>query len=112
MIVEYIRYSVPPPRQTEFVTAYHEASVELNASPHCLAYELSHCHEEPALYMMRIEWDSLSGHMQGFRGSPEFKHFFAKVQPFLEQIQEMRHYDVLEVVARKSEAEQPQPPRV
>lgn len=102
MIVEYIRYSVPAERQNEFVTAYREASADLDASPHCLAYELSRCHEEPSAYTLRIEWDSLAGHLQGFRGSSEFKRFFAKVQPFLEQIQEMRHYELTEVSRRRS----------
>ncbi|HYQ04128.1 MAG TPA: antibiotic biosynthesis monooxygenase family protein [Polyangiaceae bacterium] len=102
MIVEYIRYSVPAARTDEFLAAYREASVELDASPHCLAYELSRCHEEPGSYVVRIEWESLAGHLQGFRTSPEFKRFFAKVQPFFEQIQEMRHYEVSGVVARKS----------
>lgn len=101
MIVEYIRYSVPAARDAEFVEAYRAASAELDASTHCHAYELSRCHEDPACYVMRIEWDSLSGHLQGFRGSSEFKRFFSKVQPFFEQIQEMRHYEVTEVVAKK-----------
>jgi quinol monooxygenase YgiN len=101
MIVEYIRYSVPAARHAEFVGAYREAAAELDASPHCQAYELSRCHEEPSSYVVRIEWDSLSGHLQGFRGSSEFKRFFSKVQPFFEQIQEMRHYEVTDVVAMK-----------
>lgn len=101
MVIEYIRYSVPAARHDEFVEAYREASAELSASPHCLAYELSRCHEEPGLYVMRIEWDSLTGHVQGFRGSSEFKSFLAKVRPFFEQIQEMHHYEVSGVVARK-----------
>jgi len=104
MIIEYIRYSVPALRHGEFVEAYRAASDELSASPHCLAYELSRCHEQPDLYVMRIEWNSLSGHVQGFRGSPEFKAFLAKVQPFFQQIQEMQHYETSEVVARKSAA--------
>jgi quinol monooxygenase YgiN len=101
MIVEYIRYSVPAERHEEFVAAYRDAALELDASQHCLGYELSRCHEEPQLYVIRIEWDSLAGHLQGFRSSPEFKSFFAKVRPFFEQIQEMHHYEVSQVAGRK-----------
>ena len=50
--------------------------------------------EEPELYILRIEWDSLDGHMKGFRNSPEFREFFRYVQPFFNNIQEMRHYDL------------------
>jgi hypothetical protein len=34
------------------------------------------------------------GHLQGFRTSPEFASFFAAVKPFVDRIEEMRHYDV------------------
>jgi heme-degrading monooxygenase HmoA len=63
MIVEYIRYKIPRERQREFGEAYTNASVSLNASKHCQMYELTHCTEEPEHYILRIEWDSLDGHM-------------------------------------------------
>lgn len=44
--------------------------------------------------MVRIEWDSIEGHEQGFRSSPQFGEFFAAVKPFFDQIQEMKHYQV------------------
>ena len=92
MIVEYIRYGIPVERRPEFEEAYDEAQAALDASPHCLAWELSHGVEDPDHYVLRIEWDSLDGHEQGFRGSPEFQTFFQAVRPFVGDIQEMRHY--------------------
>jgi quinol monooxygenase YgiN len=101
MIVEYIRYEVED--AAALTQAYEEARRTLDASPHCLAYELSRCSEEPTWLMLRIEWDSLEGHMQGFRKSPEFSAFFQAVRPFLGQIREMRHYEVTSVTSRKSQ---------
>jgi heme-degrading monooxygenase HmoA len=86
MIVEYIRYKIPREKQAGFEEAYANASASLNASKHCQMYELTHCTEEPELYILRIEWDSLDGHMKGFRGSPEFRDFFRHVQPFFGDI--------------------------
>jgi len=99
MIVEYIRYEIPLERQKAFVDAYADAATELRASRHCLRYEVSQCVEEPSSFVVRIEWDSLEGHMKGFRVEPEFPPFFAKVKPFFEQIREMRHYAVSGVVS-------------
>jgi quinol monooxygenase YgiN len=93
MVVEYIRYRVPLERHDEFVDAYAQAQAALDDSPHCLAYEVSHGIEEPDNYVVRIEWDSVEGHEQGFRQSPGFGPFFAAVKPFFEQIEEMRHYE-------------------
>jgi heme-degrading monooxygenase HmoA len=94
MVVEYIRYRVPAERHREFEDAYAQARLALEDSSHCLGYEVAHGIEEPDNYVVRIEWDSVDGHEQGFRQSPGFGPFFAAVKPFFEQIEEMRHYEL------------------
>jgi len=94
MTIEYIRYSIDEGRSDAFQNAYAEAEAALTASPHCLGYELSRCVEDPTSHILRIEWDSLDGHLQGFRRSEEFRTFLQHVQPFVGDIQEMRHYEV------------------
>ena len=91
MIVEYIRYELVSP-SSDFETAYLAASKALADSPHCLRYELSRCVEAPTHYVLRIEWDSLEGHLEGFRKAPAFKTFVSQVGPFIREIAEMRHY--------------------
>lgn len=100
MIVEYIRYETSD--ADGLVNAYAAARSSLDASPHCLAYELSRCAEEPKSFILRIEWDSSEGHLQGFRKSPEFGAFFAAVRPFLNDIREMHHYEITGVARRKA----------
>lgn len=92
MIVEYIRYKLPTERAEQFEAAYATAAESLDASSHCLGYELARGVEEPNHYVLRIEWDSLDGHMEGFRKGPDFPAFFAAVRPFVDQIKEMKHY--------------------
>jgi hemoglobin len=94
VIVEYIRYRIPEGEGASFEAAYHEAAWSLEASPHCERYEVARCTEDPGAYTVRIEWDSAEGHLQGFRGSPEFAGFFAAVRRYVDSIEEMRHYDV------------------
>jgi quinol monooxygenase YgiN len=94
MVVEYIRYNVPPARKDEFLAAYKSAAKELEASVHCLSYEISEGVEEPDNFTVRIEWDSVEGHEEGFRRSAQFGPFFAKVKPFFSEIREMKHYRV------------------
>jgi heme-degrading monooxygenase HmoA len=92
MIVEYIRYTIPAARSSAFETAYTAAGGSLDASPHCLGWELTRGVEDPANYILRIEWDSLEGHDQGFRHSQEFRSFFQHIRPYVSDIVEMRHY--------------------
>jgi quinol monooxygenase YgiN len=95
MIAEYIRYKVTD--ADALVRAYGLAAESLRASAHCLGFELSRCAEAPNEFILRIEWDSADGHMKGFRGSPEFKVFLGAIQPFIKDIQEMRHYELTDV---------------
>lgn len=94
MIVEYIRYTVPAERADEFEASYRRAAGVLAADEHCLHYEMARGVEEPEHFVVRLEWDSLEGHEQGFRKSPGFGAFFAAVKPFFAQIEEMKHYEV------------------
>jgi quinol monooxygenase YgiN len=98
MIVEYTRYRVPKDRREAFVEVYEQATGYLAASPHCLAYELTHCVEERDRFILRIEWGSAEEHLEDFRKQPGFQQFFHLVQPFLQQIEEMQHYELTRVV--------------
>ena len=93
MIVEYIRYALAEHDGEALVAAYARAAEHLAASPNALAWELTRCADDPKSYILRIEWDSAAGHMEGFRRSEHFKGFFAAVKPFVAEIAEMRHYE-------------------
>jgi quinol monooxygenase YgiN len=94
MIVEYIRYKIDPSRDGEFDDAYRRAGELLNTSPHCQQWEAARCVDEPGKHVVRIEWDSAEGHLQGFRHSADFKPFLEATQPFFNDIEEMTHYEV------------------
>lgn len=91
MIVEYVRYRVTGSTEA-FEAAYARAEASLEAHADCLQWELGRCHEDPACYILRLEWTSLDGHMQGFRKSAEFGPFLAAIKPYIDQIEEMQHY--------------------
>ena len=97
MIVEYTRYRISEDRSATFLDAYEKASYHLKTSPHCLAYELSRCTEEADRYILRIEWTSIAAHIEGFRKNASFPEFFLLVKPFIQQIEEMRHYEPMPV---------------
>jgi hemoglobin len=93
MIVEYIRYRVPAEQGAEFEAAYGRAAVPLTRAPQCVEYELTRCVEDPEAYVLRIVWTSAEDHLAGFRGSADFREFFAEIKPYVGQIEEMRHYE-------------------
>ena len=94
MIVEYLRYTIDADRQAAFIGDYGRASVPLQSSAYCKGYELCQCVEDPSQFVIRIQWTSAADHLQRFRGSAEFKQFFAHIRAYLNDIDEMRHYEV------------------
>jgi quinol monooxygenase YgiN len=102
MIVEYIRYDIFAQDAEAFESDYAQAGHSLDASPHCLGYELSRRLDEPNGYILRIEWDSAEGHMHGFRQSAEFRQFFGAIKPWVSRILEMQHYEQIPTVMAKA----------
>ncbi|MFG2100610.1 group II truncated hemoglobin [Micromonospora echinaurantiaca] len=97
MIVEYVRYRVPPQLRDEFEAAYTRAATALGAAAECIDYELSRCLDDPGCHILRITWTSVDDHLRGFRAGPRFGAFFAEIKPYVGNIEEMRHYQVTPV---------------
>lgn len=102
MSTEIIRYHVAAGDEAAFEAAYGEAQRCLAASPVCRSYALLRCEEEPARYLLRIEWTSTADHLGAFRRSAAFPAFLALVRPFLGAIEEMQHYGPTAVAGQGS----------
>jgi quinol monooxygenase YgiN len=92
MTTEIIRYKINPDKASAFEESYRNAEAILQSSQHCLAYRLLRGAEEPENWVLLLEWNSIEGHEQGFRREPAFQDFFALIKPFVQDIQEMKHY--------------------
>jgi heme-degrading monooxygenase HmoA len=93
MVVEVLRYQLVEGQEAAFEDAYRQTQKCLTDSPHCRGYELTRCLQHRSRYLLLIRWDSVDGHLQGFRGSSAFQRFLALVAPFFQQIEEMEHYE-------------------
>jgi truncated hemoglobin YjbI/quinol monooxygenase YgiN len=100
VITEYIRYRIADGDAAEFESAYARAAESLAAAPQCVEYDLARCVDEPACFVLRIVWTSAADHMDGFRKGEHFPAFFAAIRPYVERIEEMRHYEATPVAGR------------
>ena len=103
MIVEYIRYKLAEGKTEDFIAAYTRASGPLARSEFCKGYELAQCKEDPNVFIMRILWTSSEDHMGGFRKSAEFREFLPEIKPYIDEIEEMRHYIFTSVVSKPAD---------
>jgi len=96
-VVEIIRYNLPQEKAKDFAAIYREVSKYLAASPHCRGYQVLHGVEEANRFIIVIEWDSIAGHEQGFTNSADFPNFITPLRPYLQYIEEMKHYEKTDV---------------
>jgi len=92
--VEYIRYDLIKHSGDDLIAAYKVAGESLRASPECLGFDLTRCEEAPSSFILRIRWTSTTDHLQKFRKGPHFPSFFAAIKAFVDEIAEMRHYEL------------------
>lgn len=111
MIIEYIRYEIAADEAEAFIDAYRAAAKDLDSSPHCLGYELTRGVEEPQRFTVRILWDSVEGHMNGFRRSADFTRFLPLIRPYVPAINEMKHYEVIDAFTKAAGSAAADPPR-
>jgi quinol monooxygenase YgiN len=102
--VEYIRYRIDEPRRDAFVAAYRAAAESLDDSEFCLGYEMTRCEEEPDRFILRILWTSTADHLGGFRSSAAFRSFFGHIRPYVGDIEEMQHYEVVDGLSSSQNA--------
>lgn len=76
MMVEYVPYRVVDERGTALIETYKKAAEYLEELSPCLAYGLSQCLEDKSRYILRIEWKSIEGYLEGFQKGPGFGEFF------------------------------------
>lgn len=100
-VVEIIRYHLPAEKAEDFLTIYREVSEYLAASPHCRSYQVLRGVEDVSRFIIVIKWDSVEGHEKGFTDSADFPKFITPLRPYLQYIEEMKHYEKTDIARTK-----------
>ncbi|MCA1607639.1 MAG: antibiotic biosynthesis monooxygenase [Acidobacteria bacterium] len=87
--------------QPRFSNYLREVSQYLAASPHCRGYQVLRGIEDANRFIVIIEWDSIEGHEQGFTNSADFPQFITPLRPYLQYIEEMKHYEKTDIARTK-----------
>ncbi|WP_225729531.1 MULTISPECIES: antibiotic biosynthesis monooxygenase [unclassified Nocardia] len=93
MIIEHALLPVRPDATADFEAAFAEARHIISAMPGFRGLSLSHCVERPGTYLLLVEWDRLSDHTEGFRGSPEYLRWKELLHHFYDPFPEVWHFD-------------------
>jgi len=96
MILEHAPLPVLPGREEEFLAAFAQARPIIAGMPGCLGVRLSRCVEQPSLFLLLVEWDTLEDHTEGFRGSPEYERWKALLHHFYDPFPTVLHFALSE----------------
>jgi heme-degrading monooxygenase HmoA len=73
MILEHALLKVRDGEEAEFEAAMFEAKPLIAASPGFLGIEVRRAMEQPGLYLLLVQWESIAHHRDGFRNSDRYR---------------------------------------
>ncbi|MCU1438751.1 MAG: Antibiotic biosynthesis monooxygenase [Naasia sp.] len=81
MILEHVVLPVACERQAEVELAFAQGQQGSAASPGFAGPTLARGIESPDSYLLRVEWESLEAHTEGFRGSAAYARWSELLHP-------------------------------
>ena len=79
MILEIADFRIATDRAADFEAAMDELKTVIGSSPGYLGHTIQRSLETPERYVLLVRWASLEAHETGFRGSPAFQTWKARL---------------------------------
>lgn len=92
MIVEHALLHVIPERTDEFEAAFAQAKSIISSMPGFVGLRVSHGIEQPSVYLLLVEWETLEAHTEGFRQSSEYQQWKALLHHFYDPFPVVEHF--------------------
>jgi heme-degrading monooxygenase HmoA len=92
LVVEQAVLPIKPGRESEFEVAFEDAKWIISEMPGFRELTLSRGVERPETYLLLVRWDTVDDHEVGFRGSPGYKEWRARLHEFYEPFPVVEHY--------------------
>jgi heme-degrading monooxygenase HmoA len=104
VIIEHALLPVVPGREAEFESKFAEAKAIISAMPGFGSLRLSRCLERPNVYLLLVEWATLTDHTEGFRGSPDYQRWRSLLHQFYEPFPVVEHFSPVRLLRRPGAA--------
>lgn len=99
MILEHAPLDVVPGREQDFEAAFSEAKQIISSMPGFSSLRLERCIERPSRYLLLVEWQALTDHTEGFRGSAGYQRWRDLLHHFYDPFPTVEHYEAVTAVA-------------
>lgn len=91
MITEIVEFKIKPDTADQFMAGVVASQPLFERSPGFLGLELHHTFEDPLVFVLLIQWESVAHHMEMFQKSPEYVQWRANVGEFFADKPRLQH---------------------
>jgi heme-degrading monooxygenase HmoA len=95
MVLEVAILNVIPGREDEFLKAFSKAQDIISKMAGYISHQLKRCIEHPSQFILLVEWEKLTDHTEGFRGSKEYQEWKRLLHHFYDPFPKVEHYGPL-----------------
>ena len=91
MVLEIAEFTIRSGQEDQFAIAYRRAAHLLRDTPGCLSMRMTRGVESPSRFVLLVEWDNITDHTEGFRGSTSFRSWREQLGPFFAEAPRVEH---------------------
>jgi len=93
MILEVAILNVIPGQEDEFLTAFSKAQTIISGMDGYTSDQLKRCIEKTNQFILLVEWEKLTDHTEGFRGSEQYQEWKSLLHHFYDPFPTVEHYE-------------------
>jgi|SRR5579859_6444907 len=95
MITEIAIFQAVPGKEEAFAQGIQQGIAAIRRDAGCRSAAVQRCIEDPARFMLVIQWESLEAHTEGFRKSPGFAEYRSHITGLFVDNPVVHHYEAL-----------------
>jgi heme-degrading monooxygenase HmoA len=92
-VLEVAILNVIPGLEDDFIEAFSRAQNIISKMAGYISHRLKRCLEHNNRFILLIEWEKLSDHTEGFRGSKEYQEWKGLLHHFYDPFPTVEHYE-------------------
>ena len=92
MIIEHALLEVTPGREDDFEQSMVRAFAIIESATGCHGATLQRQHENASTYLLIVQWESVSAHMDGFRPSSAYEEWRQLTHPYYATAPVVTHF--------------------
>ena len=95
MITEHAVLPVIPGQEAEFMETMDRARAIIASAPGFISLRVGRCIEQPANFLLLVEWETLEAHTEGFRNSAAYQEWRALLHHFYDPFPVVEHFEIV-----------------